>query len=82
MTRLEVLLGQLARMKGTLQELQEVGNHRDQAARFRELKGYLQLFMDDLERLENEHFRTDPAQAVKRAIIRTKSMTTDNPNVM
>jgi hypothetical protein len=32
------------------------------------------LLSQELERFENEHFRTDPRKAVKRAILRQESM--------
>ena len=73
-TRVEKLLCQARRIKSVLRELQGVGNHRDQASRISEVKGYLNLFLAELERLEDEHFRTDPEQGLQRAMVRYNSM--------
>lgn len=76
MTRLERLEIELNRIKGALQELAETGNHREQAARIFEIRGYLNLFSLELERLQNEHYRTDPKQGLHRAKTRYNSMQT------
>jgi hypothetical protein len=75
---LERLKIQLNRIKGALQDLEETGNYRERAARFFEIRGYLELFQMDLERLENEDFRTAPERAVRRAIVRQESIEKDH----
>lgn len=73
-TRVERLLCQARRIKSVLRELQDVGNHRDQAARITEIKGYMKLFSLEFERLENEHFRKNPELGLQRAMARYNSM--------
>lgn len=74
MTRLDLLLYHLGQMKSSVEELKEAVNPREQAARIFEIRSYYRQLGEHLERLENEHFRKDPAKGLQRALNRHKKV--------
>ncbi|MCW0220792.1 MAG: hypothetical protein OJI67_20865 [Prosthecobacter sp.] len=70
MKLIDLLLCYARQFQESAEELKDTVNIKDRGSRLNEMKEYYRLLGVHLEKIQDEHFRKNPAQAVRRAIFR------------